>query len=342
MLTTPTSNKTSTPPRLIDRFGRLHTDLRISVTDRCNIRCFYCMPAEHVQFRPRKEILSFEEMIRFVRALAPLGIRTIRLTGGEPLVRQGLDELIRMLVAVPGIEDVALTTNGLLLAEQAMALKKAGLHRLNVSLDTLDPARFRFITRRDGFQRVLEGLFAAQRAGFTRIKINTVAIRGITEPDIVPLGRFARQHGFEVRFIEFMPLDADAQWQSDQVLSGQEILEALREGIGPLIPLPVHDPSQPAMDYQFADGIGRIGFINPVTQPFCQQCDRLRITAEGKLRNCLFSTTEWDVRSLLRGTAGDAELIEVVQQCVAAKKPGHNINADDFVKPQRAMYQIGG
>ncbi len=327
---------------LVDSFDRLHTDLRVSVTDRCNIRCFYCMPAENVRFRPRAEILTFEEIEHVVRVLASLGIRTLRLTGGEPLVRHNLDRLIRRLARIDGIEDIALTTNGLLLAEQAAALKSAGLHRLNVSLDTLDPARFRQITRRDGFERVLAGIFAAQRAGFQRIKLNTVAIRGISEPDIVPLAQFARQHALELRFIEFMPLDADAAWQDDLVLSGDEILVRLTDAIGPLEPLPVSDPSQPATDYAFVDGLGRIGFINPVTRPFCRNCDRLRLTAEGKLRNCLFSTVEWDLRDLLRGGASDEVLKEQAFACVAAKWAGHNINADDFIKPQRAMYQIGG
>jgi cyclic pyranopterin phosphate synthase len=337
-----TTGATMRQAGLVDGFGRVHTDLRISVTDRCNIRCFYCMPAENVRFRPREEILSFEEIARCARVLAGLGVRSLRLTGGEPLVRHHLERLIGMLVAIPGIEDVALTTNGLLLAEQAQALRDAGLNRLNVSLDTLNPTRFRLITRRDGLERVLQGLFAAQRAGFQRIKINTVAIRGSTEEDIVPLGRFARQHGFELRFIEFMPLDADARWGQDQVLPGKQILARLAEAICPLEPLPTTDPSQPAIDYQFADGIGRVGFINPVTQPFCSQCDRLRITAEGKLRNCLFSTVEWDLRALLRGGASDAELADMVRNCVAAKKAGHNINSAEFVKPDRAMYQIGG
>lgn len=335
-------DRTTSADPLVDRFGRVHTDLRISATDRCNIRCFYCMPAENVQFRPRHEILTFEEIVRFVQVVAPLGIRTLRLTGGEPLVRHDLPDLIRMLVEIPGIEDVALTSNGLLLADQAHTLKQAGLHRLNVSLDTLDPARFRFITRRDGFERVLQGLFAAQRVGFQRIKVNAVAIRGVSDDDIVPLGRFAREHGFEVRFIEFMPLDADDRWDASRVLSGEEIRSRLQAEIGPLSPLPVRDVSQPALDYKFDDGIGRIGFINPVSQPFCRWCDRLRITAEGKVRNCLFSTVEWDARRLLRDGGSNAELAQLVRDCVSQKQAGHGINSDEFHKPERAMYQIGG
>jgi cyclic pyranopterin phosphate synthase len=300
------------------------------------------MPAENVRFRPRAEILTFEEIERVARVVARLGVRTLRLTGGEPLVRHNVDRLVRMLTAIPGIEEVALTTNGLLLAEQANALRAAGLQRLNVSLDTLDPGKFRYITRRDGFEQVLAGLFAAQRAGFQRIKVNAVAIRGISEEDIVPLGRFAREHGFEVRFIEFMPLDADDRWENERVIPGDEILTRLREGIGPLRALPVTDPSQPATDFQFTDGIGRIGFINPVSQPFCRWCDRLRITAEGKLRNCLFSTVEWDAREVLRNHGSDDALAELIRKCVANKRAGHGINSDEFLKPARAMYQIGG
>lgn len=327
---------------LIDTFGRIHSDLRISVTDRCNIRCFYCMPAENVRFLPRKELLSFEEIARFVRVAAQLGVEKLRLTGGEPLVRQSLSELIRQLTAVPGIRDTALTTNGILLAEQAEALKEAGLTRLNISLDTLDAAKFERITRREGLDRVLEGIDAAKRAGFERIKINAVAIRNLTEEDVVPLGHFAREHGLEVRFIEFMPLDADDAWNNDQVLAGETIRRLLEEAIGPLEPLPVDDPSQPATDYRFADGVGRIGFINPVTQPFCGRCNRLRITAEGQIRNCLFSTVEWDARAVLRGGGSDEALADLIRASVAAKKQAHGINSDEFVKPQRAMYEIGG
>ncbi len=239
---------------LVDGFGRVHTDLRISVTDRCNIRCFYCMPAENVRFKPRSEILSFEEIDRFVRVVAQLGVHKVRLTGGEPLVRQNLAGLVAKLVSVPGIDDIALTTNGILLAEQAQPLHDAGLPRLNISLDTLDPETFRKISRRDGFERVLEGIFAAQRAGFEKIKLNAVAIRGITEPEIVPLAQFAREHGFELRFIEFMPLDADGGWDNEQVLAGDEIRDMIQRGIGPLEPVEGSDPSQPATDYRFVDG----------------------------------------------------------------------------------------
>ena len=326
---------------LIDTFGRIHTNLRISVTDRCNIRCFYCMP-ETVRFLPRAEILTYEEIERFVRVVAQMGVNKLRVTGGEPLVRAELPRLIEMLAAVPGIRDIALTTNGILLAGQAQALKDAGLGRLNISLDGLSEETFRKISRREGLDRVLDGIFAAKRAGFEKIRLNAVAIRGITEAEVLPLGRFARQHRMEMRFIEFMPLDAENNWKTEQVLSGKEIREILEAEFGPLISLARDDPSQTAVDYQFADGIGRIGFINPVTQPFCGNCNRLRITAEGEIRNCLFSTEEWDVRELLRGGGTDDQIAETVRRAVHAKKSGHGIDTDEFIKPERAMYQIGG
>jgi cyclic pyranopterin phosphate synthase len=327
---------------LVDSLGRTHTNLRISVTDRCNIRCFYCMPDENVRFKPRSEILSFEEIEHFVRIVAPLGIRKLRLTGGEPLVRADMPGLIERLAQISGIDDIAMTTNGILLEEHAVALKSAGLKRLNISLDALSEETFRRISRRDGLDRVLAGIAAAKAAGFEKIRLNAVAIRGTTEPEIVPLANFAREQGMEMRFIEYMPLDAEQQWDHDQVLSGEEIRRLIEAAIGPLEPADRDDPSQPAMDYQFSDGSGQIGFINPITQPFCGDCNRLRLTAEGQVRNCLFSTVEWDARALLRGGASDAELAQLVRDCVAAKKPGHGIDSDDFVRPQRAMYQIGG
>jgi GTP 3',8-cyclase len=329
-------------PRLIDGFGRLHTSLRISVTDRCNLRCFYCMPNDEVVFEPRPQTLTFDEIERFVRAVAGYGVSRVRLTGGEPLVRGDLAELVARLAAIEGIRELTLTTNGILLADQAQALKAAGLHRINVSLDTLNRDTFRKIARREGLERVLAGIFAAQRVGFSKIRLNAVAIRGLIEPDIVPLGRFARRHGLEMRFIEFMPLDAEAHWQPGQVLSGDAIRAVLEREIGPLQPVTRVDSSQPATDYEFADGIGRIGFINPLTQPFCARCNRLRLTANGRIRNCLFSTVEWDARAVMRGGGSDAELARLVQDCVAAKQAGHGIQSADFVRPERAMYQIGG
>lgn len=327
---------------LIDGFGRVHTNLRISVTDRCNLRCFYCMPAEEVQFRPREEILTFEEIERFVRVVAAMGVNKLRLTGGEPLVRHDVPGLVERLARVPGIADLALTTNGLLLRQQAARLKRAGLHRLNVSLDALDETVFQTISRRTGLDRILDGIFAAIEAGFQKIRLNAVSIRGLTESEIVPLAEFARRHRLELRFIEYMPLDAEGNWKHDDVLSGDEVRATIEQNVAPLELIDVEDPSQPATDYQYTDGGGRVGFINPVTHAFCHNCNRLRLTAEGKVRNCLFSTVEWDARALLRSEASDDELVGLIRACVGAKKIGHGIDTPQFIKPQRAMYQIGG
>ncbi|MEX2142740.1 MAG: GTP 3',8-cyclase MoaA [Pirellulales bacterium] len=327
---------------LLDGFGRLHTNLRISVTDRCNIRCFYCMPAENVRFRPKHEILTFEEIVRFASVAVGLGISKLRLTGGEPLVRHNLPDLVAPLARMPGVDDVALTTNGILLREQATALKQAGLHRLNISLDALTETVFEQIARRPGLEKVLDGIQAAIEAGFQRIRLNAVSIHGLTEGEIVPLAHFARQHRLELRFIEYMPLDADGQWRHEDVLSGDEVRAILDDQVGELGPVRDQDPSQPATDYEYRDGGGRVGFINAVTQPFCAACDRLRLTAEGQIRNCLFSTVEWDARRVMRSGGSDEELAELLQTCVAAKKAGHGIDTPDFVRPERAMYQIGG
>ena len=327
---------------LIDSFGRVHTNLRISVTDRCNIRCFYCMPAEDVVFMDRQELLTFEEIERFVRIAVPLGLRKIRLTGGEPLVRRDLHKLVAHLSAIREIEDIGLTTNGILLAEQAQELHDAGLRRLNVSLDALDPVKFRQVTRRDGFEKVLEGIEAAQRVGFEPIKINAVAVRGLSESELVPFGEFARRTGLEVRFIEYMPLDADNAWERDKVLFAREIIDTLSREIMPLIPCDDQNPHAPATDFVFEDGIGRIGFIASVSQPFCASCNRFRLTADGKLRNCLFSLQETDIRSLLRDGADDDAIAEAVHSCIAAKWEGHEINTARFVQPDRPMYLIGG
>jgi cyclic pyranopterin phosphate synthase len=330
---------------LVDHFGRVHADLRVSVTDRCNLRCTYCMPAE-VVFRPREELLTYEEIARVVAVAARAGIRSVRLTGGEPLVRRDVPALVRQLVAIDGIDEVALTTNGLLLAEQAAPLFAAGLARLNVSLDSLREDVFERIARRQGLDRVLAGLAAARRAGFaaSRIRINAVSIRGLTEDEVVPLAEFCRREGFHLRFIEFMPLDADEGWALPQVLSGREVREILEREVGRLEPLAVGDPGQPAVDYAWTDGTGRVGFIDPVTAPFCERCDRLRLTADGQFRNCLFSTVEWDVRAVLRATppAGDAAIAALLHACVAAKKAAHGIDTPEFVRPARAMYEIGG
>lgn len=327
---------------LVDSFGRRHHNLRISVTDRCNIRCFYCMPAENVQFMQREKLLTFEEITRFAQVMTRVGVNKIRLTGGEPLVRKDLHLLVGMLSQLPGIEDIGLTTNGILLAEQAQLLYDAGLRRLNVSLDALDPVKFREVTRRDGYEQVLAGIEQAKRVGFDPMKINAVSIRGVTESEIVPFGEFARQSGCEVRFIEYMPLDADAQWEREKVLFASEILDVLSREIMPLNPIEPVSKTNPATDYCFADGIGRIGFIPSVSQPFCEQCNRFRLTADGKLRNCLFSLEETDLRELLRCGAEDAEIISQVRESITRKWSGHQINAADFVQPDRPMYSIGG
>jgi cyclic pyranopterin phosphate synthase len=326
---------------LTDSFGRVHDNLRISVTDRCNIRCFYCMPETPVAYEKRPEILSFEEIERFARIAVGLGISKVRVTGGEPLVRRDLPVLIRRLAAIPGVSDLALTTNGVLLRELAAPLYQAGLRRLNVHLDTLDRERFAQITRRDELDRVLEGLEAARRAGFA-IKLNAVAVKNLVEPDIVPLARFAREHGFEVRYIEFMPLDAQGLWDRSKVLLADRIIEMLSSEISPLLPVPDPDPRAPASEYNYADGGGRVGFIASVSRPFCLNCNRIRLTADGKLRYCLFALEEDDVKALLRSGAPDQEIAALVRRNVAGKWQGHEINSGKFVAPPRPMYSIGG
>lgn len=331
----------SVPP-LIDTFGRLHTNLRISVTDRCNIRCQYCMPTGEVTFLPRAELLTFEEIARFVAALAPAGVERVRLTGGEPLLRTDLARLVGMLAAVTGVRDLALTTNGMLLTEHAAKLRAAGLRRLNISLDTLDPDSFVQISRRPGLSRVLAGIDAALDAGFQRVRLNTVLVRGLNEVEVVPLVAFAVERGIELRFIETMPLDAAGAWRRDGVVPGVEVRARVEEAFGPLSPLDRSDPSQPAIDFALPQGQGTIGFINPVTEPFCGDCNRLRLTAEGQVRNCLFSTEEWDARGLLRSGASDADLLRLVRVCIGQKRAGHGIDDPQFLRPARAMYQIGG
>jgi cyclic pyranopterin phosphate synthase len=300
------------------------------------------MPNENVRFMPRDEILTFEEIERLVRVAAGRGINKLRITGGEPLVRAQLPVLISRLAKIPGIDDIAMTTNGILLADQAEALCQAGLKRLNISLDGLREETFERIARRPGLDQVLEGIAVAKQLGFEKIRLNAVAIAGISEEEIVPLGRFAREQQLELRFIEFMPLDAEGNWQREQVLEGNLIRQQLEDAFGPLLPADRHDRSQPAVDYLFADGKGMIGFINPVSEPFCGDCNRLRVTAEGQFRNCLFSHQEWDVRELMRSGRSDLEISAMLSECVAAKKTGHGIDSPDFEQPARAMFQIGG
>jgi cyclic pyranopterin phosphate synthase len=327
---------------LKDKFGRVHDNLRISVTDRCNIRCFYCMPEEGVQFMDRAEILNFEEIERFVRAAVPLGITKLRLTGGEPLVRRDLPRLIERLVAIHGIRDIALTTNAVLLEKHAQDLYAAGLRRLNIHLDTLDRERFKFITRRDDLPRVLAGIDEAVRVGFEKIKLNVVAVKGLIEPDIVPMARYCRERGFEPRYIEFMPLDSQSLWDRKKVLFADDIIAMITREIGPLEAVPDADPRAPATEYRYADGVGRLGFIASVSKPFCLNCNRIRLTSDGKLRYCLFAIDETDVKGLLRSHASDEEIAAVIRQNVSEKWIGHEINSGKFIPPPRPMYAIGG
>jgi cyclic pyranopterin phosphate synthase len=327
---------------LVDTHGRLHDNLRISVTDRCNIRCFYCMPEHDVEFVKRSEILDFEEIERFVRIAVALGIVKLRVTGGEPLVRRDLPELIRRLAAIPGIRDLALTTNGVLLPDLAEPLYEAGLRRINVHLDTLDRERFIRITRRDELGKILAGMDLCKRLGYSKIKLNAVAVKNLVEPDIVPLARYARENGFEVRYIEFMPLDAQNLWDRGKVLLADEIIDTLSREIAPLTPVPDPDPRAPASEYAFADGIGRVGFIASVSRLFCLNCNRIRLTADGKLRYCLFAIQEDDVKSLMRSGASDEDIAALIRRNLAAKWEGHEINSAKFVPPPRPMYSIGG
>jgi cyclic pyranopterin phosphate synthase len=300
------------------------------------------MPETDVQFAGRSEILDFEEIERFVRIAVKLGITKLRVTGGEPLVRRDLPVLIARLAAIPGIRDLALTTNGVLLPELAEPLYEAGLRRVNVHLDTLDRERFLRITRRDRLGTVLEGLALVKRLGYTTVKINAVAVKNLVEPDIVPLARYARENGFEVRYIEFMPLDAQNLWDRSRVLLADDIVATLSREISRLVPVPDADPRAPATQYAFEDGIGKIGLIASVSRPFCLNCNRIRLTADGKLRYCLFALEEDDVKGLMRSGAGDEEIAALIRHNVGKKWEGHEINSAKFVAPPRPMYSIGG
>jgi len=326
---------------LVDSWGREIRSLRISVTDKCNFRCRYCMPAEGLEWLERDELLSFEEIERLVRVLARMGVDEVRLTGGEPLVRRDLPVLVGMLAGTPGVRDLSLTTNGVLLDRFAAPLVEAGLRRLNVSLDSLSHVRFAEITRRDALDRVLAGLEEAERHPELRpIKVNCVAIRGFTEEEVPALAELARRKPYVVRFIEFMPLDADQAWRGDDVLTGGEI-RALIEERWPLEELPAK-PSSTARRFRFADGAGEIGFVNPVSEPFCSTCDRIRLTADGQLRTCLFSRREWDLKTPLRDGSSDERLEELIRFAIAHKELKHKINDPGFVRASRSMSQIGG
>ena len=300
------------------------------------------MPENGAPFAGREEILSFEEIERFVCLAAALGVTKVRVTGGEPLLRKDLPALIAKLTSIEGLREVALTTNAVLLEEQAASLYRAGLRRLNVHLDTLDRDRFQRITRRDALAPTLRGLMKARETGFAPIKINAVALKGLTEPDVAPLAHFGREHGFEVRFIEVMPLDGQALWDRSQVLTMDEILAILRREVGPLEAVPEADPRAPELRYRYLDGCGTAGFIASVSRPFCVNCNRIRLTADGKLRYCLFALEETDVRGLLRSGASDEAVAEAIRDTVRRKWLGHEINTARFVAPPRAMYAIGG
>jgi cyclic pyranopterin phosphate synthase len=326
---------------LVDGHGRRIGDLRVSVTDRCNFRCQYCMPAEGLPWLDRADVLDFEELERLVGLLASMGVGDVRLTGGEPLVRRDFPRLAGMLAAVDGVRELALTTNGYLLGRDAEALVAAGIDRFNVSIDSLQRDRFFALTRRDALGQVLEGLETL--AAFPEahpIKVNAVAIRGYTEQELLPFARFAREHPYEVRFIEWMPLDADHAWSRDQVLTGAEARAAIH-AVWPLEPEP-REPSATARVYRFADGHGRIGFVNPVSEPFCSDCNRIRLTADGRLRTCLFSLHETDLRGPLRAGASDDDLEQVVRAAVWRKELKHHVNDPGFVQPERSMSRIGG
>jgi GTP 3',8-cyclase len=326
---------------LFDGHGRRIGDLRVSVTDRCNFRCQYCMPAEGLPWLERSEILTFEEIERLVRLFVSMGVADVRLTGGEPLVRRDFPRLASMLAAIDGLHDLSVTTNGYLLERDAAALVEAGIQRMNVSIDSLQRDKFFEMTRRDALPQVLRGLDAlAQHPEVHPIKVNAVAMRGFTEDEAVRFADFARSTAFQVRFIEFMPLDADHAWSPDSVLTGKE-LRSLIHAVYPLEELP-REPSATARVFRFADGKGEIGFINPVSEPFCADCNRVRLTAEGKLRTCLFSLHETDLRAPLRADASDAEVEVLIREAVWRKELKHHVGEKGFRQPARSMSAIGG
>ena len=327
---------------LRDSYGRVADDLRISVTDRCNFRCIYCMPAEGLKWLSREDILRFEEIVRLARLFVRrYGVRTIRLTGGEPLVRVHLEELVGMINELDPELDITLTTNGVLLPQKAKLLAEAGLKRVNISLDTLHIDRFQEIARRDAFARTMEGIQAAAEAGLRPIKLNMVVLKGKNDDEVVDFARLARDKGYEVRFIEFMPLDADGIWSNDLVVPSQRIQERIEDEF-PLVPVSDGRPG-PSTDYRFADGSpGGVGFISSVSQAFCADCNRIRLTAEGGLRTCLFSLRETPLRDLMRSGVSDDHLCRVIEQAVWLKEEGHLINQAGFVRPAKSMSQIGG
>jgi len=328
--------------RLRDSYGRVADDLRISITDRCNFRCIYCMPAEGLKWLKRDDLLRFEEITRLARLFVDrYGVRTIRITGGEPLVRVKVEELVGMINEIDPTLDITMTTNGVLLREKAQLLRDAGLKRINISLDTLHMDRFHEIARSDAFERVMDGIQASREAGLWPIKLNMVVMKGHNDDEVVDFARLARDKGYEVRFIEFMPLDGDNIWTNEQVVPSRRIQEQI-EDLFPLVPLADPRPG-PATRFKFADGTpGGVGFISSVSQAFCTTCNRIRLTAEGGLRTCLFSLQETPLRDLIRSGASDDHLGRVIETAVWRKEEGHLINQPGFIKPAKSMSQIGG
>ncbi|GCE16486.1 GTP 3',8-cyclase MoaA [Dictyobacter kobayashii] len=328
---------------LVDSYGRRIKSMRISITDKCNFRCTYCMPAEGLPWLKKDEILSYEEIVRIARVSVAMGIEQIRLTGGEPLVRRDVPDLVHQLGQIEGLRSLSLTTNGILLKHQAKALAEAGLTRINVSLDSLLREKFARLTRRDQLEHVLEGLAELEKYPSIRpIKINAVAMRGYTEEEVLSFARFARDKAYVVRWIEFMPLDADQIWRKEDILSGAEIKQIIESEYGPLQQITSGDPSETARRYTFSDGIGEVGFINPVSEPFCSTCDRIRITADGQLRTCLFGTEETDLRAIVRAHTDDELLIQTIRQAVLNKELKHYIGDKRFRRTNRTMSRIGG
>jgi GTP 3',8-cyclase len=325
---------------LHDKFGRQITDLRISITDRCNFRCVYCRSADPENYRDHAEILSWPELDRLARVFHHLGIRKVRITGGEPLVRDGVESFLARLAAL-GFPDLSMTTNGFLLSDRCKRLIAAGLHRINISLDSLDPAKFERITRTKTFSSVMAGIDAAQATRLAPVKVNAVLVRGFNEDEVESFAQFARDRGVIMRFIEFMPLDADRHWSRDLVVSAAEIHSRIHAR-WPLVPIP-HEASETARKYRFADGApGEIGLIAPVTQAFCGHCSRIRLTADGKLRTCLFSKDDHDLRFMLRDGASEDDLASFIESVVLEKEESHHINEPGFLPPSRTMVFIGG
>src|SRR5581483_8315043 len=328
---------------LVDSYGRRIKSMRISITDKCNFRCTYCMPAEGLPWLKKAEILSYEEIVRISRVAVNIGIEQIRLTGGEPLVRRDVPELVRQLRQIPGLHSLSLTTNGILLKQQAGALAEAGLTRINVSLDSLVREKFAQLTRRDQLSRVLEGLETLEQyPSIHPIKVNAVAIRDYSEEEVLDFVRLARRKAYVMRWIEFMPLDADQIWRKEDILTGAELKAIIEAAYGPLVQITTGDPAETARRYTFSDGIGEVGFINPVSEPFCASCDRIRLTADGQLRTCLFATEETDLRAVVRSEATDEELAGVIRQAVWHKELKHYIGDKRFRRANRSISMIGG